>query len=109
MSGQVEVSAIMESPQISNSNIVLPDDTLSCSNQRKCARLSWGNIDQFERFQVTEEDEEVPDILAYWAARFTNPCWSQLAHMALEIYSIAAMSAEVERAFSRYMIISFVN
>ena len=66
-----------------------------------------GDIDQFERFQAAEEEEEVPDILAYWAARFTNHRWSQLAHMALGIHSIAAMSAEAERAFSRYVIIYY--
>jgi len=66
-----------------------------------------GDIDQFECFHVAEEEEVVPDILVYWAARFTNPRWSQLAHMALEIHSIAAMSAEVERDFSRYVIIYY--
>jgi len=66
-----------------------------------------GDIDQFARFQAAEEEVEVPDILVYWAAQFTNPCWSPLAHMALEIHSIVAMSAEVERALSRYVIIYY--
>ena len=91
---------------MSELNLLL-DDTFSRWNQRKRLRLSMGDIDQFERFQAAEEEEEVPDILAYWAARFTNPRWSQLAHMALEIHSIAAMSAEVERAFSRYVIVYY--
>lgn len=72
------------------------DDSLSQWNQRKRVRLTLGDVDQFDRFQAAEEEEEVANILAYWAAQFTNPQWSQLAHMALEIHSIAAMSAEVE-------------
>lgn len=64
-------------------------------------RLAQSDTDQFERFQGAEEEEEVPDILAYWAARLNNPRWAQLAHMALEIHGIPAMSAEVERVFSR--------
>jgi len=80
---------------------ILPDDTLSRWKQKKRARLTQGDSDQFDRFQAAEEEEEVPDILAYWAARLNNPRWSQLAHMAMEIHSIPAMSAEVERAFSR--------
>ena len=103
---QVDASAPTGSSAASELNLLL-DDTLSRWNQRKRLRLSMGDIDQFERFQAAEEEEEVPDILAYWAARFTNPRWSQLAHMALEIHSIAAMLAEVEQAFSRYVIIYY--
>ena len=79
------------------------EDTVVVSRwkQKKRARLNTTDGDQFDRFQVTEEEEEVPDILRYWADRLSNPRWSQLAHMALEIHSIQAMSAEVERLFSR--------
>jgi len=80
---------------------ILPDNTLSRWKQKKRAPHTPGESDQFDRFQAAEEKEEVPDILAYWAAQLNNPRWSQLAHMALEIHSIPAMSAEVERAFSR--------
>ena len=69
--------------------------------QKKRAKLNTSEGDQFDKFQFTEEEEEVPDILRYWADRLSNPRWSQLAHMALEIHSIPAMSAEVERVFSR--------
>jgi len=30
-------------------------------------------INQFERFQAANEEAVLSDILAYWAARFTNP------------------------------------
>jgi len=60
-----------------------------------------GDIDQFDRFQACEEKEEVPDILGYWAVRFGNLRWSQLAHIARGVHSIAAMCTEVERVFSR--------
>jgi len=96
----VESSVPIETPVPPEFHLVA-DNALSRWNQRKRARLSTGEIDQFEHFQAIEEEEDVPDILVYWAARLTNPRWSQLAHMALEIHSIAAMSAEVERAFSR--------
>ena len=76
--------------------------------QKKRAKLNTTEGDQFDKFQFTEEEEEVPDILRYWADRLSNPRWSQLAHMALEIHSIPAMSAEVERVFSRYNLYLFI-
>ena len=106
-STQVEVSPSTASPAASEVNS-FPETALSRWNQRKRVRLSMGDIDQFDRFQGAEEEEEVLDILAYWAVRYTNPRWSQLAHMALEIHSIPAMSAEVERAFSRYVIFYYI-
>jgi len=79
------------------------EDTVVVSRwkQKKRARLNTTDGDQFDGFQVTEEEEEVPDILRYWAERLSNPWWSQLAYMALKIHSIPAMSAEVERLFCR--------
>lgn len=47
---------------------VLPDDTLSRWKQKKRARLTQGDGAQFDCSQAAEEEEEVPDILAYWAA-----------------------------------------
>ena len=79
---------------------VLPD-LLSRWKQKKRARLTPGDSDQFDHFQAAEEEEPVPDILAYWSAQLNNFRWAQLAHIALEIHSIPAMSAEVEHAFSR--------
>ena len=55
---------------------ILLDDTLSCWKQKKRARLTQGERDQFDRFQAAQEEEKVPDILAYWAARLNNPRWS---------------------------------
>ena len=80
---QVEVSSSTVSPTTLKINS-FPEMALSWWNQRKHVRLSMEDIDQFDRFQGAEEQEEVSDILAYWAAQFTNPKWSQLAHMALE-------------------------
>ena len=88
-------------PTASTGFLILPDDTLSRWKQKNRARLTHGESNQFDRFQAAEEEEEVPDILAYWAAQLNNPRWSQLAHMALEIHCIPAMRAEVARAFSR--------
>ena len=85
-------------------SVVSNEDTVVISRwkQKKRARLNITDSDQFDRFQVTEEEEKVMDIFRYWADRLSNPRWSQLAHMALEIHSIPAMSSEVERLFSRY-------
>ena len=91
----MEVSSSPLSPTVSEVNS-FPETALSRLNQRKRVRLSMGDIDQFDRFQGAEEAEEVTDILAYWPAQFTNPRWSQLAHRALELHSITAMSPEVE-------------
>jgi len=95
----------MGSPVASEFNLLL-DNRLSRWVQRKRIRLSMEDINQFNCFQA-EEVEENLDTLAYWASQFTNPCWSQLVHMALEIHSIAAMSAAVEQAFSRYVIVYY--
>ena len=89
---------------IATAEFAVPEDATVISKwkQKKRAKLNTTEGDQFDRFQFTEEEEEVPDILRYWADRLSTPRWSQLAHMALEIHSIPAMSAEVERVFSRY-------
>ncbi|KAG0637196.1 hypothetical protein HOY80DRAFT_1002866 [Tuber brumale] len=55
----------------------------------------------YRQFLTEIKKEEVPYILAYWAAQLSNPWWAQSVHMAIEIHSIPAMSAEVEWAFSR--------
>jgi len=60
----VESSVPIETPVLPEFHLVA-DNALSRSNQRKRAQLSTGAIDQFERFQAIEEEEDVPDILAY--------------------------------------------
>ncbi|RPA94822.1 hypothetical protein L873DRAFT_1397904 [Choiromyces venosus 120613-1] len=70
-----ESSAPTRSPSVSEFHLP-QDDTLSRWKQKKRARLTMGDIDQFERFQAAGEEEEVPDLLAYWALRFSNPRWS---------------------------------
>ena len=77
------------------------DPTLSRWKTKKRARLTHDELDQWDRFQIAEEVDEVEDLLGYWSTRLKNPRWAQLSHMALEIHSIAAMSAQVERVFSR--------
>ena len=76
-------------------------DMLAQWKEKKRARLTINDTDQFDRFQASEEVGDVPDILLYWAERIKHPAWAQLAGMAMEIHSIPAMSAEVERVFSR--------
>lgn len=82
-------------------SLITSNSTLSRWKKIKRAKLTNDDLDQWNRFQSTEEVEEVEDLLGYWATRLKNPRWTQLSHMALEIHSIAAMSAQVERVFSR--------
>ena len=53
------------------------------------------------RFQSTEEAEEGEDLLGYWATWLKSLRWTQVSHMAFEMHSIADMSAQVERLFSK--------
>lgn len=62
---------------------------------------SGGNgCDEFERWQadVQKADEDVTDPLLYWHQRRRE--YPRLSQMALNVLSVAAMSAEVERLFS---------
>jgi len=58
-------------------------------------------MDQWDRLQSVAEVEEVDDLLSYWSTQLKNPRWTQLSHRALEMHSIAAMSAHVKPIFSR--------
>ena len=48
------------------------------------------------------DEIDIPDILQYWLEKAKSPRWLDIATMAITIHSIPAMSAEVERVFSRY-------
>jgi len=69
--------------------------------RNKRARLNTTDGNQCDKFQFTEEEEDVLDMVGYWADRLFNPGWSQLGHMTCEIHSIPAMSAKVEHVLSR--------
>jgi hypothetical protein len=56
--------------------------------------------DELERWMSEPVEVLVTDIIAFWRAK--KSAYPQLAKMALELYSLPAMSAEVERIFSRY-------
>jgi hypothetical protein len=70
--------------------------------RKKRARLEMddGGSDQFHRFQMATEEEEVTDLIHYWKKHLDSARWHQLARMALCMHSIPAMSSEVERVFS---------
>ena len=65
--------------------------------------------DEFERFQSLEEQLNGIGPLDYWIQKrqSSDSRTRDLAAMAIDILSIPAMSAEPERVFSRYEIISF--
>jgi len=72
------------------------------SKQKRQARGTIPAGDQFDRFQDLEMDDiDVPDILKDWFEKGKSPRWFEIATMAITIHSIPAMSAEVERVFSR--------
>ena len=76
--------------------------------QRKRVRLAAERHDEFERFQGLEEQLHGIGPLDYWIQKrkSSDSRTRDLAAMAIDILSIPAMSAEPERVFSRYAIIS---
>jgi hypothetical protein len=62
--------------------------------------MEIADINQMQRFESTTGAENVTDLIHSWAKRSNSPQWSQLAHMALTILSILAMSSEVERVLN---------
>ena len=76
--------------------------------QRKRVRLAAERHDEFERFQGLEEQLHGIGPLDYWIQKrqSSDSRTLDLAAMAIAIFSIPAMSAEPERVFSRYAIIS---
>jgi hypothetical protein len=55
--------------------------------------------DELDRWMAEPVEDLVTDIIAFWRAK--RGAYPQLSTMALELYSLPAMSAEVERVFSR--------
>jgi hypothetical protein len=55
--------------------------------------------DQLDRWMAEPVEELVTGIISFWRAK--RGAYPQLSTMALELYSLPAMSAEVERVFSR--------
>jgi hypothetical protein len=58
------------------------------------------NADQLHHYHDSPAEDKIPDLIAFWQASLNTSCWSQIARMALSIYSIPAMTAEVETVFS---------
>lgn len=70
--------------------------------RHKCARLAADNNDDLDRYLIRDTEDELPaGPLSSWQEH-SNDIWSNnVAKMALEIFSIPAMSADPERLFSR--------
>jgi hypothetical protein len=55
-------------------------------------------LDEYHRWLKEAQDATVTDLIGYWKLKRSS--YPRLAQMALEIFTIPAMSAEVERVFS---------
>jgi hypothetical protein len=55
-------------------------------------------LDEYQRWLKEAQDATVTDLIDYW--KFKRSSYPRLELMALEILTIPAMSAEVERVFS---------
>lgn len=70
--------------------------------RRKRARLAADDNDELDRYLMRDtEDELPPGPLSYWQEHSNDIQSNNVAKMALEVFSIPAMSADPERLFSR--------
>jgi hypothetical protein len=68
------------------------------ANEPPRGRTRRAPPDELDRWMAEPVEPLVTDIIAFWKAK--KGAYPQLSQMALELYSIPAMSAEVERIFS---------
>jgi len=107
-----DVAQVVELPQtpapslFSKATSQVEENILRLWKQHKQARLSTAeqeddvsSKDQFLEFQNTTT-KEVNDLITFWSEWQNSPRWCRLAHMALTVHSIPAMSTEVVRLFS---------
>jgi len=72
--------------------------TLSAGYRRKKRRKAASELDRYTQFSPTREEEQIVNPLAWWQGQKSN--YPILYRMAMDIFSIPAMSSEIERKFS---------
>lgn len=71
--------------------------------RKKRQRLISDNCDDLDRYLRRDVEDEVPlGPLKYWIENAEDLRQKDLSTMAIDIFSIPAMSADPERLFSRY-------
>ena len=72
--------------------------------RRKRQRLMSDNCDELDRYLRRDVEDELPlGPLKYWIDHADDIRQRELSKMAIDIFSIPAMSADPERLFSRYV------
>ena len=70
----------------------------------KRARLAADDNDELDRYLMRDTEHELAaGLLSYWQEHSDDIRSNNVAKMALEVFSIPAMSADPERLFSRYV------
>ena len=73
--------------------------------KRKRQRLMSDNCDDLDRYLRRDVEDELPfGPLKYWIDHADDMRQKDLSKMAIDIFSIPAMSADPERLFSRYVL-----
>jgi len=107
-----DLAQVEELPQVPAASLFskatsrVEENILPLWKQHMRARLSTAepkddvsSKDRFLQFENTTT-AEVNDLITFWSDQQDSPRWRQLAHMALTVHSIPAMSTQVERLFS---------
>ena len=103
-------------PSIASSSTHVPSQTLEDSpnhipdwQRRKRQRLMSDNCDDLDRYLRRDVEDELPlGPLKYWIDHADDMRQRELSKMAIDIFSIPAMSADPERLFSRYLLYLFL-
>ena len=70
--------------------------------RRKRACLAADDNDELDRYLMRDTEDELPaGPLSYWQEHSNDIRSNNVAKMALEVFSIPAMSSDPERLFSR--------
>ena len=72
--------------------------TLSAAHRARKKRKTASELDRYTEFSPTREEEQIVNPLAWWQGQKSN--YPILYRMAMDIFSIPAMSSEIERKFS---------
>jgi len=72
--------------------------TLSAAHRARKKRKVASELDRYTEFAPTWEEEQIVNPLAWWQGQKSN--YPILYRMAMDIFSIPAMSSEIERKFS---------
>lgn len=92
------------SPVVESSGEIWEFGHLPHWKSRKRARLATDDNGELDHYLMRDTEDELPaGQLSYWQEHSDDIRSNNVAKMALEVFSIPAMSADPERLFSRYV------